>query len=87
MTDHSKFTKDIVTERIKRVGFHKKTDIADLVKNSHLSKTVETLATKAELKAEQDKIVKLKYFDPNYFQCKIHFEDDGTQSYLVFQPV
>ena len=82
MTDHSKFTKDIVTERIKREGFHKKTDIADLVKNSHLSKTVETLATKAELKAEQDKIVKLKYF-----QCKIHFEDDGTQSYLVFQPV
>ena len=56
-------------------------------KNSDLNTRGATLATKAELKAEQDKIVKLQAVDSNYFHCKCHFEDDGTQNYLVFQPV
>ena len=29
---------------------------------------------------------KLKTFDLGYFIDKSHFEDDGTQNYLVFQP-
>ena len=45
------------------------------------------LASKAELKAEQDKITKLQAFDPTYFYGKSHFEDDTTQNYLVFQPM
>ena len=62
-----------------------KPDIADLVKNADLDKKkVAPLATKAELKAEQDKIVKLQVFDWNWFWGKSHFEDDGTQNYLVF---
>ena len=48
---------------------------------------VATIATKAELKAEWDKIRKLKAFDANYFCSKSHFEDDGTLNYLVFQPM
>ena len=44
-----------------------------------------TLVTKAELKTEQDKIVRLQTFDSSYFCGKSHFEDDVTQSYLVFQ--
>ena len=44
-----------------------------------------TLATKAELKAEQDKSVKLQTFDSRYICSKSYFEDDGTQSCLVFQ--
>ena len=43
-------------------------------------KKVAALATKAELKAEQDKIIKLKAFDSSYFRCKRHFEDGGTQN-------
>ena len=39
-----------------------------------------TLATKAELKAEQDKFVKLQVLDSNYFFGKSHYEDDGTQN-------
>ena len=31
--------------------------------------------------------MKLQGFDLNYFLGKSHFEDDGTQNYLVFQPV
>lgn len=26
-------------------------------------------------------------FDSSYFQGKIHFEDDETNNYLVYQPV
>ena len=52
-----------------------------------MNKKVATLATKAELKAEQDKIIKLEAFDSSYFCGKSHFEDDETQNYLVFQPM
>ena len=30
---------------------------------------------------------KLETFDSIYFRSKGHFEDDGTQNYLVFQAV
>ena len=30
---------------------------------------------------------KLKAFDSSYFIGKSHFEEDGTQNYLVFQPI
>ena len=30
---------------------------------------------------------KLKTFDSSYFLGKSHFEEAGTQNYLVFQPV
>ena len=40
------------------------------------------LAAKAELQAEQDKIVKLQAFDSSYFRGKSHFENDGTQNCL-----
>ena len=41
-------------------------------------KKVPILATKAEWKAEQDKIIKSEAFDSSYFRGKSHFEDDGT---------
>ena len=50
-------------------------------------KKVATLATKAELKAEQYKIIKLQAFDSSYSRGKNYFEDDGTQNYLIFQPI
>ena len=30
---------------------------------------------------------KLKTFASSYFRGKSHFEEDGTQNYLVFQPI
>ena len=30
---------------------------------------------------------KLKTFDSGYFIGKSHFDEDGTQNYLVFQPM
>ena len=35
----------------------------------------------------QNELKKLKTFDSIYFRGKSHFEEDGTQNYVVFQPV
>ena len=61
-------------------------DISNLVKNSGLSTKLATLATKAEIKAEQDKIVKLKTFDLSYFLDIFFLSDDGSQNMFVYQP-
>ena len=38
-------------------------------------------------KVIENELKKLKTFDSSYFQGKSHFEDDGTQKWLVFQPM
>ena len=35
----------------------------------------------------ESELNKLKTFDSSYFVGKSHFEEDGTQNYLVFQPI
>ena len=35
----------------------------------------------------ENEFKKLKAFDSSYFVSKIHFEEDDTQNYLVFQPM
>ena len=35
----------------------------------------------------QNELNKLKAFDSSYFIGKSHFEEDGAQNYLVFQPL
>ena len=35
----------------------------------------------------KDELNKLKTFDSSYFIGKSHFDEDGTQNYLVFQPL
>ena len=66
--DYNKFTKDIVAKNIKNKELVDKSDIAEFINNSDLDKKVATLATKAELKAEQDKIKKLQAFDLSHFR-------------------
>ena len=34
-----------------------------------------------------NELKKLKTFDSSYFIGKSHFEEDGTQNYLIFQPI
>ena len=34
----------------------------------------------------EDELNKLKTFDSSYFIGKSHFEEEGIQNYLVFQP-
>ena len=56
------------------------------MKNSDLNKKLETLPTKAELKAEQDELVKLQTHNLSYFLGKKFFDDDGFQNLFVYQP-
>ena len=35
----------------------------------------------------ENELNKLKTFDSDYFIGKTHFEEDGTQNYLIFQPI
>ena len=65
-----------------------KSAISGFINNADLDNKVATSATKAELKAEKDKIIKLQVFDSIYFRGKSHFvDDDSTQKYLLFQPI
>ena len=62
-------------QRQRQKAFVNKSDFSTLIKNSVLNTKLATLATKAELKAEQDKTVKLQVFDSI---------DDGFQSIFVY---
>ena len=35
----------------------------------------------------KNELIKLQKFDAAYFRGQSHFEEDGTQNYLVFQPI
>ena len=54
-------------------------------KLSSLNKRIPTNKTKHLL--VENELKKLKTFDLGYFIGKNHFEEDGTQNYLVFQPL
>ena len=77
--DYNKFTSQTLDAKIKQKGLVDKSPIAGFLSNAELDNKVAAL-TKAELKAEQDKIIKLQTFDSSYFRSKSHFEDDGTDN-------
>ena len=52
-------------------------------KLSSLNKKI--TANKSKNLLAVNELKKLKTFDPSYFIGKSHFEEDGTQNYLVFQ--
>ena len=44
-------------------------------------------ANKSKHLLVENELKKLKTFDLGYFIGKSHFDEDGTQNYLVFQPI
>ena len=54
-------------------------------KLSSLNKKI--TSNKSKLLLVENEFKKLKAFDSSYFVSKIHFEEDDTQNYLVFQPM
>ena len=42
---------------------------------------------KQKNKSNDNELEKLKTLDLSYFIGRSHFEEDGTQNYLVFQPL
>ena len=61
--------------KIRKKELVDKSDVSRFIDNSDLDKKVVTLATNAELKADQDKIVKLQEFSVIYYSAKSDFED------------
>ena len=55
--------------------------------NSVSSRNNKIAANKTKNESIEYELKKLKTFDPSYFIGKSHFEEDGTQNYLVFQPL
>ena len=55
--------------------------------NSVLSLDSKIAANKTKNESIENEIKKLKALDLSYFIGKSHFEEDGTQNYLVFQPI
>ena len=45
------------------------------------------ISNKSKHLLAENEFKKLKTFDSSYFIGKSHFEEDGTQNYLVFQPM
>ena len=52
---------------------------------SSLNRKITSIKTKHLL--AENKFRKLKTFVSIYFRGKSHFEEDGTQNYLLFQPM
>ena len=78
MSDNNKFKVEMLNAKIKEQGLVDKSGISRFIDSSDLDKKVATLATKAKLKQEQDKTVKLQAFNSSYFCDKSHFQDDWT---------
>ena len=52
---------------------------------SSLNRTITSNETKHLL--VENELKTKKAFDSSYFKGKIHFEEDGAQNYLIFQPL
>ena len=86
MDAYNKFASQILHAKIKQKKLVDKSAIAGFINNTDLNRKVATPATKAGLKAKQDKIAKLETCDFNYFLGKIFFGDDSSQNMFVYQP-
>ena len=73
---------DVFNARLAQANLIIKTDFD--AKLPSLNRKITANKTK-NLHAENE-FKKLKTFDSSYFIGKSHFEEDGTQNYLVFQP-
>ena len=74
---------DVFNARLVRANLVTKTDFD--AKLSNLNRKITSNKTKHLL--VENELNKLKTFDSGYFIGKSHFEEDGTQNYLVFQPI
>ena len=62
-SDYNKFKSDILDAMINQKELVNNSGISNLAQNSDLNTKLATLATKAELKSEQYKIVKLQKYE------------------------
>ena len=81
--EFNKLAADVFNARLAPANLITKTDFD--AKLLSLNKKITSNKTKHLL--VENELNKLKMFDSSYFIGKSHFEEDGTQHYLVFQPL
>ena len=81
--EFNKLAADVFNARLAQANLITKTDFD--AKLSSLHRKITQNKTKQLLL--ENELNKLKTFDSSYLIGKSHFEEDGTQSYLVFQPI
>ena len=79
----SKLAADVFNARLAQANLIKKSDFDAKL----LSLNRKITANKSKHLLVENELNKLKTFDSSYFIGKSHFEEDDTQSYLVFQPI
>ena len=81
--EFNKLAADVFNARLAQATLITRTDFD--AKLSNLNRKITQNKTKHLL--VENKLNKLKTFDSSYFIGKSHFEEDGTQNYLAFQPL
>ena len=81
--EFNKLAADVFNTRITQENLITKTDFD--AKLSNLNR--KTTSNKTEHLNVENEFNKLKTFDSSYFIGRSHFDEDGTQNYLVFQPI
>ena len=81
--EFNKLTSESFNARLGQINLTTKTDFD--AKLQSLSKRITSNKTKHLL--FENELKNLKTFDLSYFKGKGLFEEDGTQNYLVFQPM
>ena len=81
--EFNKLAADVFNARLAQANLITKTDFDP--KLSSLNRKITKYKAKHLL--VENELNKLKTFDSSYVIGKSHFEDDGTQNYLVFQPI
>ena len=77
-SDYDTKIKEIESKYVSDVGFDPKLAQANVITKRNFD---------AKITEVENNIKKLQTFDSNYFMDKNYFDEDGTQNYLVFQPI
>ena len=88
--NHDKYVTNPVCNTLAADVFNARLVRANLLGQTNFDNAVSTLdskiaANKTKNKSIENELKQLKTLDLSYFIGKSHFEEDGTQNYLVFQ--
>ena len=81
--EFNKLTAENFSARLAQANVIAKTDFD--AKLSNLNREITSNKTKILL--VENELKKLNSFDLGYFTWKNHFDEDGAQKYLIFQPI
>ena len=77
-SDYDTKIKEIENKYVSNTGFDSKLAQANVITKINFDAKIIEL---------ENNIKKLQTFDSSYFRGKNYFDEDGTQNYLVFQPI